>query len=441
LKRGESGGSAVRPAPSVLPHELALSSAEDPYSPASKDRTRSSRTGKTLEALAGIAIVGYVIYALLQAKLFNVSIDPNRFRDLGILFELSRRVFESGSYVGYYFPPSNAVLIHLFASLGKETAFRLHLILQASAFFVTLYVWSSFVGIAHRPDRIRIAFCAVLATLFYVRFEFHMHNVNLLTLGLVSLSLYWLQRPVLGGAAYALNIAIKPYGATLLLPWMLWSRRFRWSTAAAVWCLVFVLLLPVIWFGPREAVRLFGEWLTAVQGTALEPGRLSLSAGFAALAGGDPNDPAIRQAARLAEVAWLCAVGVFLWPSLRRPAREFGYAMACDIAALLLAPLPLGGWQQPARGIVILVPMLFICAAIFDRNTSSRARVALILIAVLVGTLPRLIAAPEIFAVATLAVCAALLAGLAIARASQHNARHRDTSALAAPLAHSDCRT
>jgi hypothetical protein len=432
MKRGKSRGSAARKGRAALRRALAVPSGGGTPATASRSRARTFPAGKMLEFLAALAIVAYVIYALLQAKLFSASIEPSRFRDLGILFDLSRHMIETGSYgLGYYFPPSNAVLIHLFGAIGEELAFRVHLILQASAFFVTLWVWSSFIGIAQRPERMRIAFCAVLATLFYVRFEFHMHNVNLLTLGLVSLSLYWLQRPVIGGAAYAINIAIKPYGAALLLPWMLWSRQVRWTGAAAIWGLAFMVLLPVAWFGLHDAVRLFGEWIAAVESTMRDPGALSLRAGFAGLAGDDASSLGVRRATQVAQVAWLGALSVFLWPGIRHPGRAFGYAMACDIAALLIAPLPLGGWQQPARGIVLLIPMLIICAAIFDVHVSPRARAALIIVVALVGTLPRLVATPEAFALMTLVICAVLLAGLAIARNTHVEERRSDSSAFA----------
>ena len=151
-----------------------------------------ARIATLLEWVCGALIIAAAIYYPYLGRLFAPVIHSPQFRDLGILFQISDRLVASGHYeIGIdYYPPSNAILIHLFSKLGQETAFRVHLVLQSTAFVLTLTAWSHLIGLTKRRDRLRIAFCACLASLFYLRFELEMHNINMLCLGLVSVALW-----------------------------------------------------------------------------------------------------------------------------------------------------------------------------------------------------------------------------------------------------------
>jgi len=390
----------------------------------SGERQDRARIATLLEWVCGALIVAAAIYYPYLGRLFAPVIHSPQFRDLGILFQISDRLVASGHYeIGIdYYPPSNAILIHLFSKLGPETAFRVHLVLQSTAFVLTLAAWGHLIGLTKRRDRLRIAFCACLASLFYLRFELEMHNINMLCLGLVSVALWCRNRPWVAGGAFALAMALKPYGAVLVLPWMLWHRQYRWSAACLVWSFLLLGLLPAIWFGPLDAARIYGDWFRSLAITN-DPewikrfGANSLQGGIALLTGMNLGSSAAVWLMRAADLVWLLLLALFFAPALRRKVLPSGPIMAAELSAILIAPLPIGGVQQMSRAVVFVVAMMVCAAAIFDEKISSPARRGLAIITGVITVLPWCIPVTQVELVVMFAVCILSLTGLALARA------------------------
>ncbi len=355
----------------------------------------------------------------MLSKIFVASVTPAWVRDFGILWDMSDYVFANGSYeIGAnYYPPSNMVLMHLFGLVGRDLAYRIYVLLQLASLVFTLWAWSRLTGIARRSQRMLIALAAVLPVLRYIHIELQMHNLNLVALALISLALV-IERPVWSGLSYGLSLAIKPYGSVLLLPWMMWQSRWRWSLAVLSWMLVLFIAVPTLWFGLDGVWRLHDQWIlsTILGAQSAHDQFLSVRNGIAVLIGRSRADPLVIGLDRGAAAAYLLALVVFFLPTLRRRGRADAVVMAAEAAALLMAPLPLGGLQQPARACVLVAATFVMAAAASDRRCTPAAR------ATLVGLL--LAMAIAIFAVPigplhfllTLPICLLGLAGLAIAR-------------------------
>ena len=364
----------------------------------------------TFEAGITASLAIYLLYELMLAKLFSPSVGPDWFRDIGILMSDSRALVEARhNSSGYLYPPPTAILAFLFSQIGELSAFRIHLVLETAAVGVTLASWAAISGLAQRQERFLAIVLAVVASLYYVRFELKMHNINLLTLGLTSLAVLVRRRTGLSGLLYGLAICLKPYGATLLLPWMLWRRQYRWCLASGLTLVVVGFFLPAIWFGAGGTVRLYGEWLNALHFSEGNP--LTLQSSLATLSGTDA--PTTRLWAGAIEIAWLAMLAAF-FASRDRTTPVAGLSLAAEVAAMLIAPLPLG-YQQPARFAALLVPMLVIATAATDGSRPQRTRLVLMAVMLFVGTAPWLVPLGPPLCVLSPFICLASLLGLAIA--------------------------
>jgi Glycosyltransferase family 87 len=337
---------------------------------------------------------------------------------LGILWTLSDYVFEHRRYssLGYYFPPPNAILVHAYGFIDRELAFRLYVLIQVACFVLLLWMWSRWLGLGRRPDRLVVVLAAVLASLRYIHTEFAMHNLNLLSLVLVSAAVIF-HRNRLAGFLYALSLAIKPYSSVLVLPWMIWRGHLRWTAHAAFWLLIFFLVVPDLFFGIADAGALYRDWIEALTtASAGHVSGLSVKAGLAALLDRPLTDTLVVNANTVALGLWILVVAAFFAPTLVRKAPPSQFAAAAELAAILLVALPVGALQQPARGVALLTAMLVIAAAAFADARSSWSRIALFAVLAFVGISSQVVPMGPLFALLTLPICIAALAGLAIAR-------------------------
>lgn len=377
-----------------------------------------ARRQRLVEIAIGCLLLAYLLHVLKLAKFFSLPIDPARFRDLGILWYLSDYVFANLRYApeGYYFPPPNAIILHLYGLMNRDLAFRLYLLSQAVNFVLLLWMWSRLLQLAARPLRFAIVLTAVLATLHYVHFEFHMHNLNLMSLTLVSAAVVF-QRSAMGPFCYGLSLAIKPYSSVLVLPWMVWQGHYGYALRAVLWLLLFFLALPVLWFGVDATITLYKDWVHALGSAgSSHPNPLSVKLGLAALLGVPIDHPSAALADRVALAIWVAGLAAFFLPTLLRRGPGAAFTTAAELAAILLAALPVGALQQPARNVALLPAMLVVAAAAFAEQRSRWSRIALIGVLAFVGIAPHAVAIGPPHHLLTLPLCMAALAGLAIAR-------------------------
>ncbi len=363
----------------------------------------------------------YGIYVLMLGKFFSPVVTPDWYRDLGLLWDLADDAVRRGHYlVGqYFFPPSSAIIVHLYGLIDRDLAFRLFLLAEVAAVGLTMWAWLRLIGIAADRNRALVLLAAFFTTHTYIHFELQMHNANAMALAMVSLALAFQPRVGFSTGCYVFSLVVKPYSSCLILPWMVWHRDGRWAASALCWLVLWFGALPVIWFGATESVQLYREWIASLIAivTNDDPRQLSIRAGVAALAQWDFSDARVEWTARALQATWILALAAFFVPSLRRRRTSCGIPAACDFAAILMIGLPLGNHQQPARGIVLLASALVIASAIFDPRQSPRRRSVLGGLLLAIGVSSHAVPMGPLHFLLTLPICMLSLLGLAVVRA------------------------
>jgi len=310
------------------------------------------------------------------------------------------------------------VVFDVLRRLGPETMFRLHLAVQGLALCFVVVAWQRHIAAAVPAARAAAALLAVAGASFYVGTELRMHNVNMTSLALVSAAVLGWRRTAPAGLLIGANLALKPYGAALLLPWMAWHGAWRWLAASLAAALLFFVALPVAWFGPATTIALYADWMRelAVVATpaAMRQNPLSLQAAVAAVMDRDLALPEVVAITRALGAAWLALVAAYLLMAARPRAMPAGERLAAQVGALLMTPLPLGPLQQPGRGAALLVAMLAIAHGVCDPARPRAARAAMAAIVAAVAVAPRLVPMGPLHAGLTLPVCALVLLALTI---------------------------
>jgi hypothetical protein len=288
---------------------------------------------------------------------------------------LSRELLASGAYPQAFTYPLPGVLLRVaLGGLGLDVSGLLWVGAMLAAAAGSLWVLREAAPVALRGLGGRRALLALLATVYFVQWDFRAVNSNVLFLGVLLGGLWALrrERPWLGGLLLAASVALKLY-SVLLLPWLLWKGRWRAASACAVGSLLLFVLLPGLWLGPGEAWALTGSWLGAVadSGSADFPLRYhgyhtSLHSVLVAfLHGGDERVAPIAGLAlgpvlalsRGLGLAWLLGVGWVLW---RRRAVPWPSADSegdlLEPALILALALATSSMAQPAHGVVLLLP-------------------------------------------------------------------------------------
>ncbi len=399
-----------------------------PFSPASTPRAIAPAEHHAgwlaPDRLAYAAIAAFALYSAYLGKLFSPAIDPHRFRDFGILMEFARQVAATGRYpeIGVYYPPPCMIVFDVLRRLGPETMFRLHLVAQGVALCFVVVAWQRRIAAPTATARGTAAVLALLGAFFYVNTELRMHNVNMTSLALVTAAVVSWRSAAPAGLLLGANLAIKPYGAALLVPWMAWHGAWRWLAASIAGALLFFVALPVLWFGVPTTVALYTDWMRELavvsSPESMRGNPLSLQAAVARIAGADIATPAVVAVTRALSAAWLALLAAYFLMAARPRAMPDGERLAAQVGALLMAPLPLGPLQQPGRSAALLVAMLAVASGICDPARARAARGAMAAIMAVVAIAPWLVPMGALHAGLTLVVCALVLVALAILHAS-----------------------
>jgi hypothetical protein len=373
-------------------------------------------TRRALELAVAAFFFCYILYTLTLSKMFTPSVAPAWYRDLGILWDLSDAVIEEGRFVaGYYFPPPNAIIMHATGQIDRGVAFRLFLGMQGVCLLFSLWAWSKWVGVLVRPERALIIFSAFAAAGYYVHFDLHMHNLNLITFALVSASLVFAARNAVSAACFGLAVALKPHGSILILPWMAWIGHWRWTIVATASLVAFMGVLPALYLGLERTVTFYRDWTASLLTMLNADQSLSLRGGIAQVLHAQPDSPLVSGVNWLLIALYAAAAFVFFQPLIRSRAVDKELAPVYA-AALLLLPFPLGANHQSPRGVVLLAATLIMAATVFDpaKRALDRAIIAGLLMGIGVSTYT--IAVGPLQALLSLPICLACLLGLAVVR-------------------------
>jgi hypothetical protein len=177
---------------------------------------------------------------------------------------------------GYVYLPFFALVVSPLAFLPEIVAiwvwYAVNVALTVAAFRLTRALLEEAVGATH------VAWAVWLSLLVHARFfldNYDMGQVNVLTLvlGLWGLRLAIVSaRDGRAGALLGAMVAIKPYGAILLIPFII-RGRWRVAAAAAATFAVATLVVPAIVVGPSLTAAALSGWNEKIVGPSLE-GRL-----------------------------------------------------------------------------------------------------------------------------------------------------------------------
>jgi len=341
----------------------------------------SPTLGRALDALALLAVLLAAVAMALGLPPKPLPTDSFLMVDYGLNTRQAETILEMATGARpiawpehYAYPPAYVVLMLGWLKLGA-LAFPAWIALAIASLLAVVVVSAKATGLAARPGGIAVAALSVLVVSYAVGWDLKSRNVNLAYLGAIVLALWFgARRPALAGLLLSLSMAIKLY-SVLFLPWLVWRRRWVWLAWTLAGIALWFVVLPMLVFGPLQAVALTKAWWIALGPAgdpayqAIFPGYLiSLHKTLASLLALPPTDAGVIAATRVLQFAFLALIAWMLW---RYPLDDLSAG-----ALLVLAPLPLAPILQPHHAAVMLLPALALLAIAADDTVSRFRRVA-----------------------------------------------------------------
>jgi hypothetical protein len=342
---------------------------------------------RVLDRISLPALLLYLVWGLVSEWLRAGTLSTAIWDDYAILRDFGRQTIASsdylwqfegeGPFVVYLYTPAAALLHATLARLGDIGGL---VWMAAIALCAVLGVRATLrlLGWEDRPGRYVATLLAVLACGYFVRFDLHFLNGNVIFVGLALLGLERMDRsPQAGAVLLATSMLIKPY-SVLLLPYLALIGRGDVLLRSCAALFALGLLLPALALGPSSTFALYSSWLGAISHAGssdflpqIAAFNISTVASVQALAtshGIDAVGTGARWLTRALHVAWLATLTWALWPrvaalraGLGRAERVDGATLLAESGVLLVAPLALSPMFQPHHG-VALVPLAMLLA-------------------------------------------------------------------------------
>jgi hypothetical protein len=138
------------------------------------------------------------------------------------------------------------------------------------------------------------------------------------------------------------------------------------------------VVLPLLAFGPAQALKLSMSWVNEILYTVSDAGRahapLSLHKSAAALLGAAPTASESKFAARGVQLLWLALVAIYFVIPARLPGTG-DVARLCDVIVMLMLPLPISSWLVPYHGSVMLPAYILIVSVLIDAQRPQSLRI------------------------------------------------------------------
>lgn len=406
-----------------------------PAQQATTDRHAVIWRRATAAILAGLVV--YLLYHITKFRPFWPSdFTHERLGDFSILIIESDFIATHGRYraatlpdpSSFFFPytPPATVLFNIYGLLGPGPGLWLFWIAKGASVIAILACGLRLAGAADRAERWAIALVALLAADYFVHHDLRQQNINLIYVAIVAASLLPATPALIGGALIGLSATIKLY-SFVLLPWLLWRRRyaqFLWAGAslAALW-----IAAPVLYYGFDTATQLYRDWIDELQksGTlavynAPAPWitlRHFLARTFDWPPFGHPTVTALL----VLQGSWLALVGAYFLAT-RGPAPDAPARDGADAAVLMMLPLPFSTVLQPTHGTPMLLAFVLIAAAVLDGRRSRALRVTMAGLIVLAIVLRRAIQEWSLRGGMTFAILGICVLGLLLIVRPQHPA-------------------
>jgi hypothetical protein len=346
------------------------------------------RRWRIVEHVLFAAFAIYLLYFLTGFRFEALVTDDTRQADFQMWYLLPPQIAAqdypsvlSGNWnIPFPYLPSAVAMMLPLSLMPQVTAFIVWMILQSLAFVTVIRTSLRLVGLERSHLRLPIAAAAVFVVSSTIEWDLRAHNNNLIYLALVMLGLR-ARRTWVAALLFAATANLKLYSG-VLIPGFLWRREIRLAVATGLAAVALAVVLPLLVFGPAQALKLSVNWVNEILYTASDTGRarapLSLHKTAAALLGVAPTASEATLAARGAQLLWLALVAFYFLVPARRPGTgpgTGGIARLCDVVVLLMLPLPISSWLVPYHGSVMLPAYILIVAALVDWQRPQRLRI------------------------------------------------------------------
>ncbi|VTR91469.1 hypothetical protein : Uncharacterized protein OS=Bradyrhizobium sp. WSM1253 GN=Bra1253DRAFT_02096 PE=4 SV=1: DUF2029 [Gemmata massiliana] len=342
--------------------------------------TGYERAWRRWDVVAVAGLIGWLLFDLTARTLFGAAPWPRSAVDYCILYNSSRYVVETHQYTPNYPYPPSAVAIHAAsAAFPFVVSASLWLALTGLAAVGSYAVLARILGLHQRPGLLCLLPLAHVVVAYYFQWDMRSINCNLVVLATILFGCAALmrQREAAAGFWFALAVALKVL-PVLVLPYLVWTRRWRAFVVAVMCSLVFWGALPVVAFGTTGFQEVYSGWfgeLTRATDPALKnmhPILISLDKAAAHVARGDVS--LAKGIVLLVRAVWVTvglAGAVACWGRSERDGRR----ILTHVSLLVLGPVAVNPYLEAYHLVPLAVPALILLVTAADRFRSARERI------------------------------------------------------------------
>ena len=304
------------------------------------------RRWRIVEHVLIAAFAIYLLYFLTGFRFESLVTGDTRQADFRMWYLLTPQIAAqdypsvvTGNWdISFPYLPSAVAMMLPLSLMPQVAAFIVWMILQGMA-FVTV-IWASLRLAGLERSHLRLPIAAVFVVGSAIEWDLRAHNNNLIYLALVMLGLTT-RRTWVAAVLLAVTANLKLYSG-ILIPGLLWRREVRLAIATGLIAVALAVALPLLAFGPAQALKLSGSWINEILYTVSDAGRshapLSLHKTAAALLGVAPTTSASTLGRAWCTACLAGAGGVLLPWSRATPRHRRGCAAlrrhrAADVAA------------------------------------------------------------------------------------------------------------
>ncbi|MGH0037658.1 MAG: glycosyltransferase family 87 protein [Myxococcota bacterium] len=356
----------------------------------------ADRRAAIANRLSLVVIAGYFALESTRRLIVLRRFDVESLGDFMINLSRSQQILARGSYGDhFYYPVPFLLLQEAIGRLGLPAASLLWFATVVAASVAVCWLCLDALGLARHRWRWVLSLAACLGVVYFLQWDLRAGNSNVVILALVlaSLRLGRKRSDLAAGGLLSLAIALKLYAA-VLIPYLVWRRRWRWLGAASVAVIALFVGWPWLRLGAGEAWALSHSWLAHL----LDPGPvLSLPDYYKPLgrsllllfteAGGSEHSlvawspEGVVAGTRAIQAVWVAAIAFQIARS--RSWADEGERLHADAAVLLLGPLVFSPTFQAHHAVVLLLTAFWMVRIAADPDESSRRRWAAGLLLVL----------------------------------------------------------
>lgn len=336
-----------------------------------------SKTARRLDMFAIVVLVGWLTFDLTARTLFGSVPWPNSVIDYRIQYDAGHQLLETHHYPEHHpYPPPAMAFQASTTVFSFPTAAAIWLPLTGLAATVSYLAFARTLNLFRRPGALIVLPLAHFVVAYYFQWDMRSVNCNLLMLAAILFGCAALSegRDAAAGGWFAASIALKLF-PFLVLPYLMWTRRWRAFGWAVAFSLVFWIGVPLVAFGSGFA-DVYAGWVGELT-RATDPSMKHAHPILISLEKAAPHATSTASAARAVILGvcglWVCiglAGAAACWGTRPRD----GYAIVAHVSLLVLGPLAVNPYLEPYHLVLLVAPAGLLIAAAIDSRLTTRVR-------------------------------------------------------------------